>query len=351
MKVVNLLALDGGGTRGFFTAYFLKKFCAMAGINGSKMFDAFQVIGGTSIGGIQSCGYAWGMSPDDMLAFFKDTAPWVFTVRTAADTLLMRENASEPSNSPHWSQKIGMVLQGDPFYKSYSQNSNYGDVLLKRKLKEIFGDHTMEDLKTNVIVPTYNKDTKSYKYLSNCDLEGFSGKDYLIRDAALSTGSAPLYFPAAFADGFNNMDGGIFWNSPALTVYMMAKCLYPWAEWINLISVGTGRGEFGFHKDSGEGENDPENLNVLSAVAGLVSLIDIGITGAQEGVNLCLDMISKYSLDNLRFYRFQVSLDTTRDTELDTTSGDFFDYLEDAVDTQFNDDLTKISGMIARMNL
>ena len=56
MQVIRLLSWDGGGIRGLFSATFLEKFCNDAGINGNELWKYFDIICGTSIGGIQEEG-------------------------------------------------------------------------------------------------------------------------------------------------------------------------------------------------------------------------------------------------------------------------------------------------------
>ena len=53
-KICRILSLDGGGIRGLFSATFLEKFCNDAGINGNELWKYFDIICGTSIGGIQA---------------------------------------------------------------------------------------------------------------------------------------------------------------------------------------------------------------------------------------------------------------------------------------------------------
>ena len=72
MKNYRVLSFDGGGMKGLFSAYFMKQFCQDAGIPGNKIYEHFDIITGTSIGGIQALGYAIGLSPDDMINFFLD---------------------------------------------------------------------------------------------------------------------------------------------------------------------------------------------------------------------------------------------------------------------------------------
>ena len=59
-----ILSLDGGGLKGIFTAAFLSHIEEHAGI---RLIDCFDLIAGTSTGGIVALGLGLGYSPRDML--------------------------------------------------------------------------------------------------------------------------------------------------------------------------------------------------------------------------------------------------------------------------------------------
>lgn len=61
-KVVRILQLDGGGIRGIISMQFLKMFCQQAKIQ--NPLDYFDVITGSSIGGICGLGLGVGKKPD-----------------------------------------------------------------------------------------------------------------------------------------------------------------------------------------------------------------------------------------------------------------------------------------------
>src|SRR5262245_761424 len=51
-KIVTILSCDGGGTRGFIPMLIANKIADQTGLEPS---EAFQVLGGTSVGGIMAC--------------------------------------------------------------------------------------------------------------------------------------------------------------------------------------------------------------------------------------------------------------------------------------------------------
>ena len=78
MPQINVLSLDGGGVRGIITSRLLELFCALAGIPADKIYQYFNIISGTSIGGIQALGYAKGLTPTYVKGLLIDNAATIF---------------------------------------------------------------------------------------------------------------------------------------------------------------------------------------------------------------------------------------------------------------------------------
>ena len=69
-NTVRVLSLDGGGIRGYLSLKWLQRFISQWGVNGNELWKYFDVICGTSIGGIAALSYAYGKSPDELKPFF-----------------------------------------------------------------------------------------------------------------------------------------------------------------------------------------------------------------------------------------------------------------------------------------
>jgi predicted acylesterase/phospholipase RssA len=370
-KTVKILVLDGGGMRGYLSALFLERFLTQAGISANEVWKNFDIIAGTSIGGIQACGYANGLSPVDLKNFFVTKGPWIFTIRTAIDVASGSINSSEASNRPNTLQKIAMLTTSDPFYKAVDPASNYGDSRLKTELDGVFSTKIMTDLKTNVLITSYNKDTDTPIIWSNCTVPGYLGETELVKNVVLSTGSAPTYFPPANWNLINYIDGGVIQNNPASLALSLGQMLYPNAMRYCVLSVGAGLGDIGFHEPTmkehlKEFRENPvnfakkydisakqlkaiDNLGAFEGIKDLFSLISIGIAGPQEIVHKVLEYQSTLTNQNLSYYRFQVILDPLQDNELDRSDADFFPYLESLMNTQYDLDMVKISQFINMM--
>jgi predicted acylesterase/phospholipase RssA len=75
-----VLSLDGGGAKGFYTLGVLKEIEAMVG---RPLWECFDLIFGTSTGGIIAALLALGYSVDDILTVYKEHVPTIMRRRNA----------------------------------------------------------------------------------------------------------------------------------------------------------------------------------------------------------------------------------------------------------------------------
>lgn len=314
--------MDGGGMRGIFEAKFLEQFFQLWGINPNEIWKYFDVICGTSVGGIQALGYANGLSPTDMISFFINDGPWIFST-----------SAVIPGVRATTLDKLAAMILGGSFYP----NSSFID-----KLDKTFGTQTMSDMKTNTLITSYNYDTNTPILFSNILFPDSSGQNELVKNVGLATASAPLYFPKANWGTSNFIDGGVIKNNPAMLGYALGQIVKPVANRVCILSVGAGLGEIGFH-DTPTPPPDETNMSFL------FSLIGIGISGGQETDAKELNLVDLYSLNNIYTYRAQTPLDPSENTEIDNTTTRFTDYMQTKAVDYFQDNITAISNFLGHL--
>lgn len=367
-----LLSFDGGGMKGLFSAYFMKYFCQDAGIHGNEIYKHFDIISGTSIGGIQALGYANGMSPDDMIDFFITKGPLIFSPQVS--TL----------------QKINTILYGDETF--------YSNTVLKQQLANVFGTAKMFQLKTNVLItsvevfltniPDVGESVSNFRpvFFSNVNLPGFEGQNYLVQNVALATSAAPLYFPAITIPEVTTpnakfIDGGTYMNNTAAGIWALSNAIHPSSDRVSLLSVGTGLGTIGLfdpqpappltkvilhHQEYKEflatkGYTNAEINDILKSIIPdfgnvylLLDLVSLEITGPQEAINKQLQLQalygSKINNRDLFYYRFNTVFDRTKDTELDSATPEFLAYMQQAAQEQYSKDRLKIASFIQKLN-
>lgn len=321
-NTIRILSMDGGGMKGIFEAKFLEQFVQLWGIQPNEIWKYFDVICGTSVGGIQALGYANGLSPTDMISFFIDDGPWIFST-----------SAVVPGVRATTLDKLATMILGGSFYP----NTNF-----ITKLNETFGTQTMSDMKTNTLITSFNDSTKTPVLFSNIVFPGSSGSTELVKNVALATSSAPLYFPKANWGTSNFVDGGCVKNNPAMLGYALGQVDKPVANRVCILSIGAGLGEIGFH-DNPTPPPDESNM------AYIFSLIGIGITGGQEMDAKELNLVDLYSLNNVYTYRVQTVLDPDEDTEIDNTTTEFTNYMQTAAVDYFQDNIMAISNFLGHL--
>lgn len=232
-----ILSIDGGGIRGIIPAQILA--LAEEELNrtgkAGRICDYFDLICGTSTGGIIAIGLALGMPALEILSFYLDNAGNIFP-RQSSKTKLMK------------------ILLKQELYKREE---------LKRLLSGAYDKYAEASLarlghcKTRVCIPAYNAEV-GMMHVFKTPHDPQLIRDYQIPacDIALSTASAPVYFDSYdFAYTIKGdskplhyncmIDGGIMANNPTLIGYTEAvHALNVPVEDIAILSLGTGNKMF-----------------------------------------------------------------------------------------------------------
>ena len=350
-KAVRILSLDGGGTRGYIQAKFLELLCNEYNIkNLSKYFD---IIVGTSVGGLNTILITHGITPSKLIEFYRNITPWIFTIRSIKD--IFSNNTTITSNKPNTLQKLLFMIFSNPFYKSVSESSNYGDARLRKEINDVFGDKLLNSIKTPILLTAYNDSGNSPMIFTNVKLPSIPNTftDIKIVDAVMATMSAPIYFPktrvslsSQYKDQYIYiMDGGIFQNNPSLLALIAAQSIYPNAERYCILSIGTGRR---IRKRSLN--LDTEKLSLSKTITTQYNLYGVTLSNAMIANDIVLQNISKFSKKPIiSYYRFNFTLDNKINCAMDTSTPEFFDYLDNAVKTQYELDQSKIKEFVKNM--
>ncbi len=204
---LRILSLSGGGIRGILQAVLLTRLEADLGTPLNRHFD---LIAGTSTGGIVALAIAAGIPVREMGALYQHHGPRIFAPR--------------PEDG---------VRQGP----------RYPQKPLADALTTTFGDARLGDLGVETVVTGSNLETLSGRTFSSSFDPGM-----LVRDAALATSAAPTYFPAVTPSDsqLSYMDGALWANDPSLVAVLHAQERMGAAvEKVRLFSVGTGRQQGG----------------------------------------------------------------------------------------------------------
>lgn len=323
-NTLRILSIDGGGMRGCYSIQWMQEFVNLWGISPNEIWKYFDVICGTSAGGLQALGYAAGLSPADLMTFLTDAGPWIFS--TSSVTPGVRATTLD---------KVFTMVFGGSFYP----NTNFIS-----ELNGLFGSLTLQNLNTNTLITSYDYTTDTPVLFSNRTFPNSSGSTELIQNVGLATATAPFYFPSATWGGGNEfLDGACIKNNPAMLGYMLGNVVKPNANRTCILSIGSGLGDIGFGTAPVDPPPDESNMSFI------FSLFSILITGTQETDAVLLENLDQYTLQNLYTYRSNAQLDPALDTELDNSTTDFITYMRGLATTTFNGDLVKISDFLAHL--
>lgn len=215
-----ILALDGGGIKGTFTASALATWESQLG---SPMLGHFDLIAGTSTGGILAIGLGLGLSAADMLSFYRECGASIFPITGMGKRLL------------HTLRHLFMPKYSQQTLLGALQSAYYGTGTPK----------SLGDSRCRLVIPAYHAvagRTHVFRTPHHELLTGDANID--AAHAALATAAAPTYFVAAKVGNMiaesSYFDGGVWANSPAMTAIVEAVCyLGVPLDRIDVLSVGT----------------------------------------------------------------------------------------------------------------
>lgn len=207
-KIRKILSLDGGGIKGVYSLGFLAE---VENYLGQPINNYFDLIVGTSTGGIIALGLGKGYSATDMLDFYTSMGKEIFAGNKMIKSLR------------HWG-----------FTK-------YKNDVLEKYLNEKFGDTKLGESTIRLIIPSQNLDNGEVHLYKTAHNERFKG-DYKekMTTIALGTSAAPTYFPIFQApNGLYLVDGGIYANNPIAIASVEAIGILKWSmEHTKILSVG-----------------------------------------------------------------------------------------------------------------
>lgn len=211
-RVFKILSIDGGGIRGIYPAAFLKEVEDKMGVIRSH----FDLIAGTSTGGIIAIGVALGLS-----------------TKTIADIYCVQGEHIFP---PRWyDRKIARFLQRlvkplhdhaalEDALKGAFQNRLFGECETRLVIPAFVGpDPQITVFKTDHH-PDYRRDWKSPAW-----------------EVARATSAAPTFFAGHSSSDAFFLDGGVWANNPIMCAVIEALSAYEiLPEQIRILSLGTG---------------------------------------------------------------------------------------------------------------
>jgi len=213
-----VLAIDGGGIRGIIPGMILENIRQSLG---HEIYEAFDLISGTSTGGI----IALGIGTDA-----NNGRPY-----TPAEMVKMYvEN--------------GAAIFNAGFFSAVSRlwSPKYPSSGIEKTLQSYFGATMLSSARTALLISSYDLQGQLPFFFKSHLIHDDPSYDWPVWQVARATSAAPTYFPTFHlvrdqpkAD-YALVDGGICVNDPAVSALAEAHRIYPNAKGYNVVSIGTG---------------------------------------------------------------------------------------------------------------
>jgi uncharacterized protein len=209
MATFRILSIDGGGIKGILPAAFL---AATEEAFGSPLAEHFDLIAGTSTGGIIALALGLGVPASSILDFYKANASQIFPT------------------SKRWPRFVRSLFR-----------SKYDPAPLREALEGVFGSQRLGDAKVRLLIPAISASTGDvHLYKTPHDEKLCTDFKEAAVDVAMATAAAPTFFPVHRTKrGMELMDGGLWANNPLMVAVVEAMTLLGQrADDIRALTVG-----------------------------------------------------------------------------------------------------------------
>jgi len=271
---MRILSIDGGGIRGIMPGQILvaleQKLKKKSGNQKATIADFFDLVAGTSTGGILTCLYLCPQKPGSTEARF--------SASEAVDLYL--ERGDEIFDISLW-QRISSG--GGVLDEKYSSDE------LEESLDDYFGELKLSQLLKPCLITAYDIRRRKAHFFRQHRAKKSKSSNYLVKDVARATSAAPTYFEVARVKSvslipYPLVDGGVFANNPSLCAYAEARNLpgNPKAKDMFILCLGTGKIEKAYHY---------KQAKDWGLVEWLKPVLDIMMSGVGETVDFQLKQI------------------------------------------------------------
>lgn len=297
-KPFKILCIDGGGIKGLFSAQVLAKF---EEVFNTGITEHFDLICGTSTGGIIALAASAKIPMHDVVDFYKSKGPLIFA----------------QNKKSRWGQLLLKFKQ--LFYKG-----KYDNTELKKALTEVFGCRKISESSNLLCIPAFDIIHATPRVFKK-DYNNFTednGKRYV--DVALATSAAPTYLPIHNIDSSQFVDGGVWANNPSLVGLM--EYLYQFADderfnGVDILSISS--------LELPQGGTFRKTSNSFADWgAGLIDLFSIGQAKSMEKLFQFLDGKFKFPMRYVRIANSSLSPQQIQLIDMDNASKASLDLLQ-----------------------
>ena len=216
----SILAIDGGGIRGIYPATFLagleKRY-----LGGESVARYFDLIAGTSTGGILAVGLGAGIAAAELRDLYVERGCEIFPPIKAKGF----------EKTIRWLRGVYQVFR-----------FNYDRKALMRILRETFGDRKFGEAETRLCIPSFegrHGEVYIFKTPHHPDFRMDAHED--MTKVAAATAAAPTFFQPLQDGGYTFVDGGVWANNPIMIALVdVLTCFNVRPGRVRILSLGCG---------------------------------------------------------------------------------------------------------------
>lgn len=215
-----ILSIDGGGIKGIFPA------CVLAEVEerhlgGGSVVDQFDLVTGTSTGGIIALGLSVGLSARALADLYMEEGMAIFP--PAADSLGGRIMA-------RWRDARSFI------------HYRYNRTALLSLLNHTFGARRFGEAKIPLCIPSCDgRFGEVYVFKTPHHPDFKKDQHELMTTVACATAAAPTFFQPLDAGGYRFVDGGLWANNPIMVGLVDALSCYDISrDQVRILSLGCG---------------------------------------------------------------------------------------------------------------
>jgi uncharacterized protein len=301
-KLTRILSLDGGGIRGIIPGQILvileEKLKAKTGYENARIADFFDLVAGTSTGGILACAL---LCPD-----LENPGRPRFTAAEVVNLYL--ERGDDIFNIPffHKVRTAGGIL-----------DEKYPTEALEKTMEDYFDQLKLSQLLKPCLISAYDIQRRQAHFFTSHDAKMKEGWDFYVKDVARATSAAPTYFECADIKSLTGIsypliDGGVYVNNPAICAYAEVHHKFGvTARQMAILSIGTG------YERKSYKYNQTKDWGMVSWIK---PLINIMMSGVSEVVDYQLNEIYHAVKAPGQYVRLNTEMPVTVSSEMDDAS-------------------------------
>lgn len=299
-NLIKVLSIDGGGVRGLIPAIVLAEIESRTGKRTAELFD---LIAGTSTGGILSLGLT---KPDekgkpyyaarDLITLYKEESKIIFPLTIFS--------------------KLKALF-----------NTKYPSKPLEHILQKYFGETRLSEALTEVLVASYELKQRDPFFFRRYNALEKPSRNFKMVEVARAACAAPTYFEPLHLKKSDRtylfIDGGVFANNPAMFAYTEAKTRYKDATKFLVVSIGTGQLT---------NQLEYKQVKKWGQLGWVQPIFNVFFDGISDAVDYQMNSLLSVENQTTYYYRFQIDLQELRQDisdHMDDASDENIAYLED----------------------